>query len=233
MRIAMSKFCRFELRTTDTEGARVFYRALLGHDRAAIWPLHEQARAHGAPPHWLGHLPVDDVEGMAARLVERGATRLGPTRPTYDGGRAAVFLDPGGAKMAVSTPPAAGFDRGVDIVWHALNTRHAETAKKNYCELFGFSIGERVDLGPGGVFDEFAWDPGGAAVGVIGDLANRPGVHAQWLFFFEVESLDSSVRAVRDAGGLALEPIRVPSGVRLCACDDPQGGAFGLLERAR
>jgi len=227
----MSKFCRFELLTTDPEGARAFYRALFGHDRAAIWPLHEQARAHGAPPHWLGHLAVDDVESTTAQLVERGATRLGPTRPTYDGGRAAVFLDPGGAKMAVSTPPAAGFDCGVDVVWHVLNTRNAEAAQKNYRELFGFSLGRRIDRGPSGVFDEFAWDEGGAAVGVIGDLDGRPGVHPHWLFFFAVESLDASARAVREAGGLALEPIRLPSGVQLCACDDPQGAAFGLLER--
>ncbi len=34
------------------------------------WPLHEQARARGAPPHWLGHIAVASVDESVSRLVE-------------------------------------------------------------------------------------------------------------------------------------------------------------------
>src|SRR5882672_3356246 len=97
----MAKFCRFDLRTTDADAARVFYARILGHDRAVIWPLHEQALARGARPHWLGQIGVEDAERVAASFVERGATQLGPTRPTPDGGEAVVLRDPGGALVAV------------------------------------------------------------------------------------------------------------------------------------
>ena len=37
--------------------------------------------------------------------------------------------------------------------------------------------------------------------------------------------------ATRAAGGLVLDPIVLPSGERVCVCDDPQGAAFALMER--
>jgi predicted enzyme related to lactoylglutathione lyase len=226
----MAKFWRFELRTTDAEAARAFYASILGHERAVVWPLHEQALARGARPHWLGHLRVEDAERASEAFVERGALRLGPTRPMADGGQVAVLRDPGGAIVALSTPPANAAPT-VDVVWQVLNTKDAARATANYCELFAWQLGDRVELEGHGVFQEFAWHLGGPAVGAIGDIASRPGVHPQWLFFFEVDRLERAISATRAAGGLVLEPFVLPNGQRSCVCDDPQGAAFALLER--
>src|SRR5687767_10743075 len=94
---SMVQFTRLELRTTDPDAARAFYRTILGHDRAVIWPLHEQALARGARPHWLGQLGVPDVERAATDFEGRGAMRLGPTQTRSDGTQIAVVRDPGGA----------------------------------------------------------------------------------------------------------------------------------------
>jgi predicted enzyme related to lactoylglutathione lyase len=224
----MARFCRFALRTTDADAARVFYSKILGHDRAVIWPLHEQALARGAKPHWLGHLATEDLERTTEAFVERGATRLGPMIQTPDGGQAMVLRDPGGAVVALATPPVK---IAVDVVWHVLNTNAAARATANYCELFGWALTDRVELGADAVFQQFAWHPGGETVGAIGDIAGRPGVHPQWLFFFEVDSLEPAIVATRAAGGFVLAPLLLPSGVRICVCDDPQGAAFALRER--
>src|SRR5258706_1584597 len=112
----MTKFFRFDLRTTDADAARAFYAKILGHDRAVIWPLHEQALARGARPHWLGYLGVADVERATAELVERVAMRLGPTPPTGDGGPAVVPRDPRGAAAALAGPPATLW-AGVEAHW--------------------------------------------------------------------------------------------------------------------
>jgi predicted enzyme related to lactoylglutathione lyase len=226
-----TKFCRFDLRTTDADAARKFYASVLGHDRSVIWPLHEQALANGARPHWLGSIGVEDVERVSAAFVERGATRLGPTRPSSDGGQMAVLRDPGGALMAIATPPVANTQ--IDVVWHALNTNDAARATTSYRELFGWALNDRIELGAQGSFQEFAWEAGGASVGVIGDVAGRPGVHPQWLFFFDVEALEPSIAKVRALGGIALEPIALPNGQIICVCDDPQGAAFALRSRSR
>jgi hypothetical protein len=57
-------FCRYVLRTTDVEAGRRFYAQAIGLEvppggtagasALEAWPLHERARAAGAPSHWLG-----------------------------------------------------------------------------------------------------------------------------------------------------------------------------------
>jgi len=168
------------------------------------------------------------VERAAATFVKRGAVRLGPTVPTRDGGQVAVLRDPGGAVVAVATPPPAGAQARVDGVWHVLNTNDVAHAKANYTELFGWSLTERIDLGTRGKFQQFAWHAGGTSVGAIGDIAARPGVHPHWLFFFEVAALEPAIAATRTSGGVVLDTLTTPSGERVCVCDDPQGAAFAL-----
>ena len=229
MTVGMTKFCRFDLRTTDADAARAFYGAVLGHDRAVIWPLHEQARARGAQPHWLGHIAADDVDRTAEAFVARGAMRLGPTQ-TRDGGQFAVLRDPGGAVVAVASLPLNA-STGVAAVWHVLHTNDAPRAATNYCALFDWALTDRVEIGAHGVFQQFAWATGGANAGAIADIAGRPEAHPHWLFFFEVDALDPAIAAVRAAGGVVVDSVTRPSGERVCVCDDPQGAAFGLQER--
>lgn len=225
----MTRFCRFELRTTNVAASRAFYAAVLGDVGADIVMLPAEAAARGARPHWLGHIGVDDVERAADALVERGATRLGPTRPTADGGVVAIVRDPGNAVVALTTPPAA--PARADVIWHGLNTTDLARATASYCELFGWQVTDRLELGSLGVYHRFAWHRGGASVGSISDITGRPGVHPHWLFHFRVAALDPALVAVRAAGGLALDPVLLPGGERVAVCDDPQGAAFALHER--
>ncbi len=224
----MTRFCRIELRTTDVPAARLFYRALLGDEGAGIGSLPAEALARGARPHWLGHLGVADVDDVARAFVAQGATRLGPTRPTAAGGAVALLRDPGGAVVALATPPPDPVR--ADVVWHSLNTTDLARATASYCALMGWQLTGVVDLGPLGHHHQFAWSAGGASVGAISDVAGRPGVHPHWLFHFRVAALDPALAAVRAAGGLVLDPIRLPNGARMAVCDDPQGAAFALQE---
>jgi hypothetical protein len=225
----MTRFCRIELRTTDVPAARSFYRALLGDEGADIVPLPAEALARGARPHWLGHLGVTDVEAVAGAFVARGATGLGPTRPTAAGGAVAILRDPGDAVVALATPPTAPVR--ADVVWHSLNTTDLARATETYCALMGWQLTEVVDLGPRGRHHQFAWTAGGASVGAISDIAGRPGVHPHWLFHFRVAALEPALAVVRGTGGLALDPVTLPNGARVAVCDDPQGAAFALQER--
>ena len=110
----MAKLCRFELRTTDADAARAFYGSILGHERSVIWPLHEQALARGARPHWLGQIGVEgsDFDRVADAFVARGATRLGPTLLRADGSQTAVLRDPGGRRGCRGHAPARERERG-------------------------------------------------------------------------------------------------------------------------
>ena len=230
----MHRIFRYQLRTTDVAAAHAFYARVLGVDDPTIVPLHEEALARGARPHWLGFVDVAprEVDVAIAALVERGAQVLGPKWLNPEGLEAQVLRDPGGAVVALGRPPrhAHAVNTAHDIAWHILNTREVERAKTNYAAQFGWHFLEPLQLEEGGVLHPFAWQPGGEEVGAFYDIAGRPEVHPHWLFHFRVPALGAALAAVKQAGGLAIGPLTLPSGDAIAVCDDPQGAAFALLE---
>jgi predicted enzyme related to lactoylglutathione lyase len=223
-----ARFSRYSLRTTDVEAAATFYDAVLNGRGDGIVPLHESAIARGARPHWLGHVQVGDlggVEAIAARFVERGAMRLGPPPGVGD---FVILRDPGGAIVAVTESFAESSAR---VVWHQIHTRDPHSAAANYSALFGWLCAEEeLDLGRLGRHQRFAFGAGESFIGQISSIEGRPEVHAHWLFFFAVPSLDVAVDRVRRLGGTAIGPIELSNGARVAVCDDAQGAAFGVIE---
>ena len=218
----LDAFTRYSLRTTDAAAATAFYDAVLGHHGDVVFPLHPEALARGARPHWLGHLAVADPEASAAPLLDGGGTRYG-VRP--DG--VVVLRDPGGALLSLGgeTPPSTA-----GVTWHVLRTRDAPRAAATYARLFGWALLDEVDLGPVGRYQPFAFRAGQPPAGVIGGIEGFPDVHAQWLYFFRVPSLERAAREVTARGGLVVMQNDLPGGLRAAVCDDPQGAAFGLID---
>lgn len=220
-----SRFCRYELRTTEVNAATDFYAALLGRRDLIARELPVSARSRGAPAHWLGYLSTAELGGSIVALQrwsEHGAMPIGARV-----GNGAVVRDPGGAMLAL-TDSTDLVDAGVAL--HVLETPNAERAAQLYVELFGWVLTERFELGATS-FQQFAWRAGEPNAGAIGDLAGRPEVHPQWQFFFAVKSLDSALACVREHGGKVIGPTDLPDGSRIAACEDPQGAAFGLIQR--
>ena len=230
----MSRFCHYELRTTDVDAARAFYADLFGpsfwQGCVSVTALPAQAAARGAPAHWLGHIAVDDVVGAMLHFVERGATPLGPA-PRGGIGERAVLRDPNGALVGLTSTSAAVTDDRV--AWHVLCARDEAAAYETYADLFGWASRGVADLGAErGRHVEFAWSAHSEAVGSISNLARRPHVHPQWLFFFPTGDLDASLVRVRDSGGLTLPTFTTGDGDLVTPCDDPQGAAFALIQAA-
>ena len=231
----MASFFHYTLRTTDVPQARAFYAAVLAEGEPDIVPLHEQALARGARPHWLGFIEVAEVDPAAAAFVARGATLLGPKWVNPRGLEAAVMRDPGGAIVAlgrarVASPEPASAPLP-EVIWHQLSTVAVGSAKANYGALVGWEFKEPFELAGVGPLHPFAWQPGGPVVGSMSDIAQRPGVHTHWLFHVRVPSLERALQAVRAGGGVALPVMTLPNGDRVVACDDAQGAAFALFER--
>ncbi len=226
-----TRFFQYTLRTTDVPAARAFYALVLGDGEADIVPLHEQALARGARPHWLGFVQVADVDNAASAFAARGATALGPKWLNPRGLEAAVMRDPGGALVALAKPPPGPPLASLpEVVWHHLNTPQVERAKANYGALMHWEFKEARALAGVGELHPFAWQPGGPEVGSMSDIAQRPGVHPHWLFHFRVAALEPALETVRAAGGLTLPLVTLPNGARVAVCDDAQGAAFALFE---
>lgn len=229
-------FCLYSLRTTELDAALQFYADALGlvlphgaskNSRVEAWPLHERARAMGVPAHWLGQIMSKDMEGAVTRLVALGGERLGPTVRRDDGAEYATVRDPSGAVVAVrsgGTPPTEHL-----VAWHQLHTRDADSAWAMHSELFGWAYKETLDVpNPLGGHMMFAWSDAGSPIGSLGNTACMEGVHAHWLFYFAVPDVAATADRVRALGGTAMDAVKLPNGMRLCACEDPQGAAFGL-----
>jgi predicted enzyme related to lactoylglutathione lyase len=234
-RVVLNAFSWYELRTTDVDAAARFYGEVLGWTpslaRGDLSLLPERARAQGAPAHWLGHVHVADLDATLRRWVERGGQPLGPTRPADDGAVAPV-RDAQGAVLALSSRP---LQAAPDVVaWHELHTTDREKALASYGELFGWTPGDTLDLGPPmGVYQMFTWPGADRPVGAMDDAARQPHIHTHWLFYFTVPDVAASVAAVRRLGGHVIaEPMEVPSGDRVAPCEDPQRAAFALRQAA-
>jgi predicted enzyme related to lactoylglutathione lyase len=155
----MTRFlAQAHLRTIDADAARPFYRSVLGRDDAPIFPLHEQALARGARPHWLGYLQVTDLDATLAAIVQRGGVALGPKWQSPAGFEAANILDPGGAVVSLAKVRAEGLSAapGPEIGWRVLNTRDVAQAMRNYSDLFGFHFYEPERIGEIGLYYPFS-----------------------------------------------------------------------------
>jgi predicted enzyme related to lactoylglutathione lyase len=236
-----SVFCRYDLRTTDPDAARSFYSKVVGLDfgetpaaegpsMLGVWLLHEQARARGAPAHWLGHIGVVDLEATVTRLLELGSERLGPTVRANDGAAYATLRDPSGAVVAmraISRKP-----HGSPVAWHHHHTRDLERAWAAYSEVFGWTNAGTIDVADtDGGYRMFAWDGSGQPVGSMANTARMPAVHPHWLYFFRVADIDGAIAEVRAGGGAIISnQVTLPNGDRIVPCHDPQGAEFGLCQ---
>ena len=227
----IAQFSKIELRTHDVNAARAFYLSALGYEVKHIVRLPEVAAARGAPSHWLGHIRVDHVDDCATAFVASGAQRLGPTQQTSNGANMALLRDSGGAVVALSSTPDDVL--GVDVAWYQLLTADLEKAAANYQDSLGWLMTERVDLGEIGTAQLFSWHPDRANVGILIDIMRLPMAHPHWLFHFRVPALATAVAAVRAAGGKVVDQTVMNDGTQIAVCDDPQGAAFALQERAR
>ena len=110
-----------ELMTSDVEGAKKFYSALLGwdmHDMETCDMGYTMATSNGKdaagimgipddfanmPPAWGGYITVDDVDQQSARAEQLGAKTILPPQDIPEVGRFTVISDPQGAILSLIT----------------------------------------------------------------------------------------------------------------------------------
>jgi predicted enzyme related to lactoylglutathione lyase len=226
------RFFRYELRTRDPDAARVFYAEVLDTEfwnsnsvSASLLP--ERAAAAGAPPHWLGHIGVRDVEGTVNQMIALGGARLGLMQSGAVDSARAVLRDPFGAVLALGSETLNSHHS--PVTWHLHHGQDHQGSFAWYGGLFGWAVRDLVNLGPE-TGQMFAWDESGKTIGSMTDQALRPGIHAQWLFFFPVADMERSLAKVCAVGGSTLGAMQTAHHELVAPCNDAQGAAFGLYQ---
>lgn len=247
------RFVWFDLFTTDPAAARAFYGSVIGwsdevfggHSHVFRGPhglvagseeLSADARAMGAPPHWLGYIGTPSVEETTNKAQALGARLLVPPTDIPTIGRFSVLQDPQGAVFAPFTslddaPGHEGMARLGEIGWHELSTTDPTAALAFYGELFGWTEGDTFDMGPQlGPYRMFKRP--GAQNHTGGVMMRPPGVPvSNWLYYVRVPSAAEAIEAIVAGGGEVLHgPQEVPGGDIVVAAMDPQGAAFAVVE---
>ncbi len=238
---ALGAFVWHDYGSNDPEKAQQFYTSLFG------WKTEEPAgmdytmivadgKQHGgfwppgpseAPPQWIGHVLVNDVDATAARAEAAGGSLLFEPTDAPQGRRFAVIRDPEGAALsAYSSPGDSSAPQGV-FGWDELHVDDIEAAKSFYTEVFGWTASD-MDMGGQSytVFNSGDQQRAGAST-------KAPGVEmpSHWLVYILSDDVDGHTAKAKQLGAQTfLEPSDVPTVGRLSILADPVGAPFGLFK---
>jgi predicted enzyme related to lactoylglutathione lyase len=242
-------FVWYDLFTTDPRAAIAFYGKVLGWTStpmennanyslfanhkgplAGVEALPETAKKMGAPPHWVGHVQVENVDAAVAKVKELGGRALVDPFDIPHIGRDAFVADPHGASVAVFTPSREMTTRDAneagEVCWHELMSAEHEGAFVFYNKLFGWKKSSDFDMGAMGKYLLFG--NGGPDLGGMFTKRKEVPVSA-WLYYFQVPDLDAALERVKANGGRVHNgPMEVPTGARIAQLADPQGVMFAL-----
>ena len=254
MNASKSRFVWHELLAVDPPAAKDFYPAVVGWTTeewktppgappytmwmtgktsiGGLMALPEEARKAGAPPHWLGYVSVADVDASLAQAKKLGAKVHAGPMDLPEVGRIVVLADPQGAAIALFTPKGAGMSPPEQppvgaVSWNELATDDWSKAFEFYSQMFGWTKGDAMDMGPMGIYQILT--PAGGGV-PFGAMFNRPPQIpvSNWLYYFRVADLDAAIGKAKARGGKLLNgPMDVPGG-RIAQFMDSQGAAFAL-----
>src|SRR3954464_15164312 len=115
---------------------------------------------NGAPPHWLPHITVPDVDATVKQATSLGGRTVPAPSDIPSIGRYAVLADAQGAVFAVfapSNPPGAENDPAIgEFSWHELVTSDWSSAF-TFCQaFFVWDKQAEHDMGPIGIYLLFA-----------------------------------------------------------------------------
>lgn len=226
-RLAQGTPCWVSLMTDDLEGAKEFYRALLGWEfepGPSQLGAYVRATLHGAkvaglgvtppgtgyPVEWTTYFAVDQADDVAQRVRECGGTvAVGPLQAEH-AGRLAIASDVSGAVFGLWQGEQHQGWELVDVpgapAWAELLTPDRTTAATFYGAVFGRQP-----------------EP---AIRPAADLRDGP---PRWRVHFTVADPDLTAAQVLRLGGRVLVPPHDTGRGRVARLTDPQGGRFSVV----
>jgi predicted enzyme related to lactoylglutathione lyase len=234
--------------TPDRKAAEAFYHRVIGWrlkdaglsdpytlfcvGETPIGGVMELSGQAGVRAGWRGHIAVDDVDALAARVVQAGGALHHPPEEIPGIGRFATVSDPHGAVFVIFKGSSEADTREIapgtpgQVGWHELHAGDGAKAFAFYSALFGWTKGESMDMGPMGVYQLFA--TGKEPVGGIMTKSEAMPFPC-WLYYFDVDDIEKGAERVKDQGGQVVNgPNQVPGGSWVARCIDPQDLMFAI-----
>jgi predicted enzyme related to lactoylglutathione lyase len=251
VRLVQGMPCWVSLMTSDLEGAKAFYGALLGWEfEPGPTPLGAYVRATlgGAkvaglgvtplgtsyPVEWTTYFAVDSADEISQRVRECGGTvAVGPLQAER-AGRMAIAADLSGAVFGLWQGEE---HLGWEVVgepgapaWNELVTPDESAAAVFYRAVLGRPVVEAEASAVARGEDDAMVLVGGRPVAGIRHSADLTAGPARWSIHFAVEDTDLTAHQTLALGGAVLVgPYDTPYG-RVSRLADPQGGRFSVVQ---
>jgi len=252
-------FIWYELMTTDPDGAKAFYDALIGWDvepkptgeqpmdyrmirrsdggnAGGVLRIDADMAAHGAKPTWLGYIVVPDVDATTAAIEQAGGKTLMAT-DIQGVGRIAMVTDPQGAPFYVMKPnPPERDPNAKSDVFDAKAEQRVGWNELSTTDPVAARRFYEEQFGWGtddfmdmGEMGQYRFIDQGGER--IGALCGvMPGGQPAWRFYFRVPSIAKAKDVVTARGGtVRMGPMQVPTGDYIIIGSDPQGAEFALV----
>ena len=206
------------------------YTVILAGDRpiGGIVPL-----ADGLAPNnrWVSYLWVDDVDALAARMIDLGGRVNIPPTEIPEVGRFAMLADPTGAVLApfhgTASPPNEPDGEPGTFCWTELLTTDTEAAAAFYRAICGWTPRE-IDMGQLGAYTIFMRGSEDAA-GMM-QLPADAQDPSSWLVYVAVEDVDEAAALAEQLEGkIFVKPTDIPTVGRVAVAADPQGSMFAMV----
>ena len=231
--------------SSDPTQAQDFYGKLFGWGTEVFKPgeidyamISEGGQTHGGfstamegapPPHWLGHVRVDDIDETIEKAKNAGGKLAAGPFDMEEVGRMAIIGDAQGAYLGIYQPAGESNDAEGVFVWDELGTNDVDGAQRFYEDVFGWTTTDMgSDFGGYRIFDRLQGSGRGhAGLMQLQDAAVPP----MWVPYVGVEDTDSTVAKAQELGASTIvEPMDVPTVGRFAVIKDPQGAIFGIIK---
>lgn len=251
-------FIWYELMTTDAEGAKAFYDAVVGWNigegaeeyqgyrminrsdgkfAGGVLPLTDEMTQHGARPTWLGYVNVANVDDAVAAIEKAGGKALMPPFDIPNVGRIAMVADPQGAPFYVMKPvPPAGQEKQASDVFSPDQLQRVSWNELSTSDPVGARkfYGDQFNWGTDEFMDmgemgEYRFiEQDGTRIGALCGV--MPGQQPKWRYYFRVPSIAKAKETAEAKGGsIHMGPHQVPTGDYIIIGTDPQGAEFALV----
>jgi len=248
----------YELMTTDPDGAKDFYDALVGWNiqkgpqeygtyrvigrsdggyAGGLMSLNDEMQQHGARPMWLGYIHVADVDEAIARIEEKGGKTQMPATDIPNVGRIAMVTDPQGAPFYVMKPiPPANDPNAKSDVFDPKAEQRCGWNELSTSDpvaarrFYGELFGWTSDeFMPMGEMGEYRFfNRGDVMIGAV--AGTMEGQQPHWRYYFRVPSISKAKETAEAKGGtIRMGPHQVPTGDYIVIGTDPQGAEFALV----
>jgi predicted enzyme related to lactoylglutathione lyase len=251
-------FIWYELITSDPDGAKAFYDAVVGWtiesqpsgemdyrmigradggNAGGVMRLTDDMASHGARPVWLGYIYVEDVDATVTAIEADSGKSWMPPFDIPGIGRIAMVGDPQGAPFYVMKPisPRDRPDPESDVFSPdrpgRVSWNELSTSDPVAArQFYSDRFGwEMGDFMPLGEMGEYRLiDRNGERIGAL--CSTMAGRQPKWRYYIRVDSIAAAKAAAEQGGGtIAMGPHQVPGGNWIVIGIDPQGAEFALV----